>query len=113
MNLKFGRDRSNHGVQSNRGVRGGLAGWIALALIAVVALGVPCAALAQTASSPTKAQYSPTNRQISAGDSQGHDTISGLPFTGLDVGIMAASAVVLLGAGVALRRFSNPERRSS
>jgi hypothetical protein len=29
-----------------------------------------------------------------------------LPFTGLDLGALGAGAVVLLGAGVALRRFS-------
>jgi hypothetical protein len=33
-----------------------------------------------------------------------------LPFTGLDLGALGAGAVVLLGAGVALRRFSASSR---
>jgi hypothetical protein len=107
MNLKFDHDQRRHGALST------LARWIALALIALVALGAPAAAVAQTGNSPTKAQYGPTNQQISAGGDKGDDTIGGLPFTGLDVGIMAASAVLLLGAGVALRRLSDPERGSS
>ena len=93
--------------------RRGVATLVALALICLVAVGAPCSALAQTASSPTKAQYGQTNRQISAGGGEGDHGISGLPFTGLDIGILAASAVMLLGAGVALRRLSKPQDDAS
>jgi peptidoglycan/LPS O-acetylase OafA/YrhL len=86
------------------------ASWLAVAL-AIVALAAPSAALAQVGSSPTKAQYEPTNRQVSSGGGGG--TIGGLPFTGLDIGVLAIAAAALLGAGIALRRLSDPERRSS
>ena len=87
----------------------------AVLLALILAMGGSDAALAQTASSPTKAQYGSRSQQISAGtdqsSGQGHG-IGGLPFTGLDVGILAASAATLLGAGVALRRLSGPGRGS-
>ena len=97
--------------------------WIALAL-AIVALAVPAAALA---GSPTNSQYDTTNHQIAAaggsggpsqpsGPSTGGESdavISGLPFTGFDVGILALASVALLGSGLALRRLSDPARRSS
>ena len=95
--------------------------WIALAL-AIVALGVPTAALA---GSPTDYQYNPTNHQIAAsgggggpsepsGPSSGENhVVSGLPFTGFDVGILALASVALMGAGLTLRRLSDPARRPS
>ena len=96
--------------------------WIALVL-AIVALAVPTAALA---GSPTSSEYDTTNHQIAAaggggGPSEpsgpsggGNDAvISGLPFTGFDVGILALASVALLGSGLTLRRLSDPARRSS
>ena len=96
--------------------------WIALGL-AIVALAVPTAALA---GSPTSSEYDTTNHQIAAaggggGPSEpagpsggGNDAvISGLPFTGFDVGILALASVALLGSGLTLRRLSDPARRSS
>jgi hypothetical protein len=97
--------------------------WIVLAL-AIVALAVPSASLA---GSPTNSEYDTTNHQIAAaggggGPSEGSGpsggggndaVISGLPFTGFDVGILALASVALLGAGVTLRRLSDPARRSS
>ena len=95
--------------------------WIALAL-AIVALTVPTAALA---GSPTDYQYNPTNHQIAAsgggggpsepsGPSSGeNNVVSGLPFTGFDVGILALASVALMGAGLTLRRLSDPARRPS
>ncbi len=94
------------------------AAWLAAALL-MVALAAPSAALA---SSPTHAQYEPKNQQIAAtggGGSTGgpsapsRSTIGSLPFTGLDVGVLALAAVALLGAGFALRRLSDPTRHSS
>ncbi len=72
------------------------------------------------AQSPTNAQYETKNHQIAApsgddssGPSAPSNTIGSLPFTGLDVGVLALAAAALLGAGFALRRLSDPARRSS
>jgi hypothetical protein len=97
--------------------------WIVLAL-AIAALAVPSASLA---GSPTNSQYDTTNHQVAAaggsggpsgsgpsGGGGGNDAvISGLPFTGFDVGVLAFASVALLGAGLTLRRLSDPARRSS
>jgi hypothetical protein len=99
--------------------------WVASAL-AIIALAVPSAALA---GSPTRSEYDTTNQQIAAaggggGPSEGSGpsgggggsndaVISGLPFTGFDVGILALASVALLGSGLTLRRLSDPARRSS
>ncbi|HEY7151687.1 MAG TPA: hypothetical protein VH391_08390 [Solirubrobacterales bacterium] len=90
--------------------------WLAAALL-VLALAAPSAAIA---SSPSNAQYEPQNHQIAAGGGGGSgpsapskSTIGSLPFTGLDVGVLALAAAALLGAGFALRRLSDPARRSS
>jgi hypothetical protein len=91
--------------------------------LAIFALAVPGVAMA---GSPTDAQYDTTNHQIAAagggggpaepsGPSGGGNdaVISGLPFTGFDVGILALASVALLGSGLTLRRLSDPARRSS
>jgi hypothetical protein len=92
--------------------------------LAIVALAVPSAALA---GSPTEKQYGSTPHQIAAGGGGGGPQspakpsapneskalVSGLPFTGFDVGVLALAAVALLGAGVTLRRLSDPSRRAS
>jgi hypothetical protein len=93
--------------------------WLAAGLL-VLALAAPSAATAQ---SPSNAQYQPQNHQISvAGGSAGNgsgpsapsrNTIGSLPFTGLDIGVLALAAAALLGAGFALRRLSDPAKRSS
>jgi hypothetical protein len=100
--------------------------WLALGL-AIVAFAVPTAAIA---ASPTDAQYGPTNHQVAAAGGGGgapkgggptaeaspsgsHAVISGLPFTGFDVGVLALASVALLGAGLTLRRLSDPARRSA
>jgi hypothetical protein len=93
------------------------AAWLAAGLL-VVALAAPSAALA---ASPTHAQYQPKNHQIAATDGStgsgpsapSQSTIGSLPFTGLDIGVLALAAVALLGAGFALRRLSDPARNSS
>jgi hypothetical protein len=92
--------------------------------LAIVALAVPSAALA---GSPTEKEYGSTPHQIAAGGGGGGPQspakpsapneqkaiVSGLPFTGFDVGVLALAAVALLGAGVTLRRLSDPSRRAS
>jgi hypothetical protein len=72
------------------------------------------------AQSPTNDQYAPENHQISAAGGGGggsgppsSNTIGSLPFTGLDVAVLALAAVALVGAGFALRRLSDPARHSS
>ena len=109
--------KTNHrGSTSTRAPRGR---WLALAL-AVAALAVPSAAFAQP-TSPTDAQYHPASQQIAAtGGGGGEPTAQAepagdgsLPFTGLDLGVLAVAAAGLLGAGFALRRLSDPARSQS
>ena len=88
--------------------------WLAAGLL-VLALAAPSVA---TATSPSHAQYEPQNHEISAGGGGGpsapsRSTIGNLPFTGLDIGVLALAAAALLGAGFALRRLSDPAKRSS
>jgi hypothetical protein len=105
--------------------------WLAL-IVASLALAVPSAALGQSGTaSPSNAQYQPTNQQIAAGGGGGGNSspsgpsaansaggssgggIGGLPFTGLDIGVLALAAVALVGSGVTLRRLTDPARHSS
>jgi len=95
--------------------------WLAGVLV-VLTLAAPAAAMATSLSHD---QYDPKSQQIAATgsggggggsattSSSGGSTIGSLPFTGLDVGVLALAAVALLGAGFALRRLSDPARRSS
>jgi hypothetical protein len=96
-----------------------------LALIAVVgALFVGhAAALAQDSlSNPSAAQYEPKSQvqgttttdndavaATPAGGSNNGGSAGTLPFTGLDVMVLAAVALALVGTGVALRRLSTPK----
>jgi hypothetical protein len=98
-----------------------------LVLIAVVgALFVgPASALAQDAlSNPSAAQYEPqsqvqgttttgSNNAVAATPSSGSNGGGGstgtLPFTGLDVVVLLAVALALIGTGVALKRLSTPK----
>ena len=47
---------------------------------------------------------------VNSADATGTTSAGSLPFTGLDVGALGAGAVVLLGAGMALRRVSSVRR---
>jgi hypothetical protein len=85
---------------------------------AVFAVGLLALALAPAAASaqqvdPTTSQYRDSLTQVSAGGSgppaggeASAETTSGLPFTGLDVGLLAVVAVGLLVAGFLLHRQS-------
>ena len=88
---------------------------IVSAVVTVALLvALPGTAAAQ-ASSPTSAQYGPTNDQIAAGGgggpsepsdpSGGNDpVIGGLPFTGVDLVLLGIVALILISAGIALQR---------
>jgi hypothetical protein len=93
--------------------------------VSAVCLVGPAAALAQT-TGPTSAQYNPPIPQRGvAGGAQGgqagtagggasapsgglNSNIGSLPFTGMDLIIVAGVAFVLTGTGFALRRLSTP-----
>src|SRR5579875_4026293 len=89
-----------------------------VALLTSLALLIPGAAVASANS--TTAGYShhgavkhvtasrkPSTTSTSPSVSNTTTTQTGsLPFTGLDVGVLAAGAVLLLGAGIVLRRVS-------
>ena len=89
---------------------------IAATLVAIAALFVlPSAAFA--GSSSTCTSYNPqlcqvvsnnsdANGQSGTPSSTGTTSTGSLPFTGLDVGLLAAGGIVLLGAGLAVRRLS-------
>jgi hypothetical protein len=94
-----------------------------LAMVAAVLLLLPATAGAQTAS-PSQSQYSGNLEQVTpsggggsggggdvassggSGESGGSGSsgVGGLPFTGLDVGMLAAVAAALLISGLILRR---------
>jgi hypothetical protein len=87
-------------------------------ILAVIALAIPVSAAtaAGDCSNPTTSQYGSSNDQFTncaAHNGGGEPTIAGLPFTGLDIGVLAIAAAGLLGAGFTLRRLSDPARRSS
>jgi hypothetical protein len=60
---------------------------------------------------PEQQQYLPHNKQIPPttshqGSPPGGSNLAFLPFTGLDLGVMAMSAVVLLACGFGLKRLT-------
>jgi hypothetical protein len=89
-----------------------------IAVVLVIALAIPAAAIAQ--GDPTDAQYQPAAQQVSAGGGGGgaggevaaggldERVVSGLPFTGFDLMAMGMAAVAIAGTGVVLRRLSRP-----
>jgi hypothetical protein len=96
---------------------GGLA---LLAVVAAIAIA-PATALAQDAlSNPAASQYQPKSQvqgTTTSGDgptvaktaSSGlNGNVGSLPFTGMDVIVLAVVAAALIGTGVALRRLSAP-----
>ena len=89
---------------------------ITLIVAAFAAFMVAPAAFAQSSSGdPSAAQYNPPipdGGTASATDSGGsgglNSNIGSLPFTGMDLLIVAGVAFVLTGTGFALRRLSTP-----
>lgn len=85
---------------------------VALIVAGLSALALPAIAAAQQ-TSPTDAQYEDSLDFIAQGAGSGPSATGagsatsdpgGLPFTGLDVGLLAAVAAALLIAGLVLRR---------
>ncbi len=103
-----------------------LGGLALLAVITAVAVA-PATALAQDAlSNPTASQYEPqsqvqgtstngsndgSNGPVAANTSNSglNSNVGSLPFTGLDVIVLAIVAAGLIGTGFALRRLSSPK----
>ena len=74
-------------------------------LVVALALIVPGSALAQ--SSSTCQAYNPELCNVSTDQNDGTTTADGtLPFTGLDVALLAVGGGGLLGAGLVVRRLS-------
>lgn len=111
LNQRKSRNRTTHGP------RRGIALVLAIAAVFVIGMTAAPAVLAQKADDPGSAQYTPpipqegTGSSSASGDSDpsGLDSpIGSLPFTGLDLLIILAVAVLLTGTGLALRRLSAP-----
>jgi hypothetical protein len=88
-----------------------------LVLVALAAfVAIPGVAAAQDSSGdPSSAQYTPNIPPGDEGDTGGGGSSGGLdsqigslPFTGMDLIILAGVALVLTGTGFALRRLSTP-----
>jgi hypothetical protein len=103
-----------------------LGGLALLAVVAAVAIA-PATALAQDAlSNPSASQYEPKS-QVQGTSTKGSNTntsvpaaantsasglnanVGSLPFTGMDVIVLAVVAAALIGTGVALHRLSAPK----
>lgn len=101
------------------------------AILLVSAMAVPVAAMAQDQlGNPSAAQYEPQSQvqgQTGSGNTGGpsgsspsvaetptggggNSQIGSLPFTGMDLGIVAGVALLLTGTGLALHRLSAPPR---
>lgn len=86
-----------------------------VAVVAALAV-VPTAAAQDSTSDPSAAQYNPpipdpggtASTSASGSDSGLNSNIGSLPFTGMDLLIVAGVAFVLTGTGFALRRLSTP-----
>jgi hypothetical protein len=77
------------------------------ALIATIALVLPASALA--AGGSTCSAYNPQDCTVdstTASQTTAATSASTLPFTGLDVVLLAAGGAVLLAGGLVVRRFS-------
>jgi hypothetical protein len=96
---------------------------IALIVVTGALFAGPATALAQDAlSNPSAAQYEPqaqvqgtttsgsvaSNSTPSSSGGGSGDGTGTLPFTGMDVLVLSAVALALVGTGVALRRLSTP-----
>jgi hypothetical protein len=73
---------------------------VATAIAVLALLALPAAAFASGSS--TCSSYNPQLCQVVNHPSSG----ASLPFTGLDLGLVAAGGVVLIGAGLAARKLS-------
>jgi hypothetical protein len=100
---------------------------IGASLLVTAMLAIPSAAMAQDQlANPSAAQYGPQSQvageTTSGGTGSspsvagtptgggGNSQIGSLPFTGMDLGIIAGVALLLTGTGLALHRLSVPPR---
>lgn len=84
------------------------------ALVAALAFAAPAAAQDSLGSSVTQDQYGDNAARFTVGetgDTTGRPTssVGSLPFTGLDVALMAGAALTLLGAGVVICRRTSAD----
>ena len=80
------------------------------ALCAVLALTMLVAAPAYAQQvNPTQEAYSVTAANVQEQVSGTEESDSSLPFTGLELGIVLAAGVALLGTGLAVRRISRSQ----
>jgi hypothetical protein len=81
------------------------------ALILVLALAFPALSFAQT--TPGDDVYDPADKrsqvEVSASGGGGGGDGGGLPFTGLEVGLVALAGAAVLGTGLVIRRASGAE----
>jgi hypothetical protein len=104
-----------------KNARNRIAGFALIAVVGALFVG-PATALGQDAlSDPSAAQYQPQS-QVQGTTTTGNDAVAAnssggsndgsstgtLPFTGLDVVVLSAVALALIGTGFALRRLSTP-----
>lgn len=109
-----------------RNTRRSLLGLTLIVALVAAFSAAPAAVAQDSQSDPTAAQYDPQipdsgtagssasgSAGGGAGDSSGlNSTIGSLPFTGMDLLIVAGVAFVLTGTGFALRRLSMPRGTS-
>jgi hypothetical protein len=104
----------------------GLFAMLGTVVLVSAALAVPSLAIAQDQlSNPSAAQYEPSGvlGQSTSGGNTGSPSVAGtpsagggssqigsLPFTGMDLVIVAGVALLLTGTGLALHRLSVPPR---
>lgn len=89
-----------------------------IALVVTIAVLIPGAAIASANSSQSSygsadihsVVSSQTTAASPSASSVSSASAGSLPFTGLDVGALAVGGIVLLGAGVAVRRLSAVDR---
>jgi hypothetical protein len=77
-------------------------------LVAALAFAVPASA---QVCEPTQDQYGDQIQPPEGCNEPDEPTVGGLPFTGLDLGLMTAAAITIVGAGILIRRRAEVEER--
>src|SRR5205085_2035402 len=87
-----------------------------ICLVGMLALAAP--AMAQSVGTDAYGgvvgvQSSGGNGDVSSGGTEAAQNSGGLPFTGLEVGAVLAGGILLLGTGLAVRKFSGSGEKPS